>query len=268
MKKLTWDQIQTGQISPETDLCFLTDLPLIVMVGLTGVGKTTVLENLEQSGLSLTVLPNRREITDRLIIGTLQQEAGQTPHPVTDRLERFKYTARYRTRFPGGMAYALSQLAVLPPADDRLIFDGLRGLEEVKQAVAYFPRARFILLDAPDMVRLQRLLHRGDRFDTAGLPNSPINGNVISALRNIYHIQVVFNEAQLEDIARLANRSPVKVVLEKAAIIVEERRHYDSHQAFDYLIRTLPPEQILALNTTSQPAEAIANQIATWLVSA
>ncbi len=60
--------------------------------------------------------------------------------PVLDRVERFRLTARYRERHPGGMAHALSRLRVDPAAlGGHLIFDGLRGVDEIGWAIAHLP---------------------------------------------------------------------------------------------------------------------------------
>ena len=146
----------------------LTDLPMIIIVGLTGVGKSTTLDLLAQA-IQFTLLPNRRQITDDLMISYLQQTEGQPVQPVTDRLLRFEYTARYRQKFPGGMAHALTQLTLNPQnLSQPLLFDGLRGINEIAYAAKHLPFSRFIMLDAPDLVRLQRLLNRADAFDQVG----------------------------------------------------------------------------------------------------
>ena len=133
----------------------LADYPFVIIIGLTGVGKSTSLELLPENGVEFTLLPNRRDIADQIIIASLQREDGEPFHPVLDRVKRFEYTARYRAKNAGGMAHALSQLYINPShAKPTLIFDGLRGLDEVQHAVNYFPQAKFIVLDAPDMVRL------------------------------------------------------------------------------------------------------------------
>ena len=51
----------------------LTEFLLVILVGLTGVGKSTVIASL-RAKLSFTLLPNRREITDEVIIRSPQQE--------------------------------------------------------------------------------------------------------------------------------------------------------------------------------------------------
>lgn len=246
----------------------LTELDLIVMVGLTGVGKTTVLTLLKKTDLVFTLLPNRREITNEIIIASLQKEAGETPYLVTDRVKRFEYTARYRAKHPGGMAHALSQLAIDPrKADSLLIFDGLRGLNEVQHAVKYFPQARFVVLDAPDMVRLRRLLKRGDAFDTTTIRTSLVSHNLIAALLNIPDIEAIFDEEELRQIARMARAAQISpdTVVETATIIVAERRNYDSRAARVHLSHTLSPTQVLVIDTATQPPEAIARQIRDWV---
>ncbi|MEZ4612913.1 MAG: hypothetical protein R2838_22165 [Caldilineaceae bacterium] len=143
----------------------LTDLPLVILVGVTGVGKSTTIAALAVHAPDLHVLPDRRTLTDALIIAHVQQADGAPPAPVTDRAARFAYTRRYRTHFPGGMAHAVAQLRVAPHVTGPLLFDGLRGADEVHEAVTRFPHAVFVVLDAPDAVRVQRLLGRGDAFD-------------------------------------------------------------------------------------------------------
>lgn len=252
----------------------LTNLPLIIMVGLTGVGKTTTLQSLADRGLEFYLLPNRRQITDQFVIAQLQQASGQPVQPVTDRLERFSYTARYREQYPGGLAYALSRLAITEPLlqDVSLIFDGLRGLNEVQHAASYFPQARFIVLDAPDRVRLSRLLTRGDQFDVVAqtIPSSAANDLYIT-LTTIPDIQQVFDEATLTDIASLPDKTDLtaEAIIKKTKIIVEERRNYDSQAAQQYLCHHVPAgssfNRVLMVDTATYPPEIVGQQIAAYL---
>jgi hypothetical protein len=249
----------------------LAALPLVILVGLTGVGKSTILELLSQNGVAFTLLPNRREVTDEIIITSLQIEAGETPHPITDRVERFDYTARYRAKYPGGMAHALSQLTINPSQTKLLLmFDGLRGLEEVQHGATYFPQARFVVLDAPDTVRLNRLLQRGDLFDTTDTPvtASANLDDMISALQAIPHIKAVFSEEQLHQMVKRSQAGQVtpNELVQKLIIIVKERRNYDSRAARDYLTNILPPQRVLLVDTSQQPAQMVAQQIADWLM--
>jgi hypothetical protein len=214
------------------------------------------------------LLPDRRKITDEIIIMSLQQEDGYAQTPVTDRVKRFEYTARYRDKYPGGMAHALSRLAVEPARlDSLLLFDGLRGLNEVQHAATYFPQARFVVLDAPDTVRLARLLKRGDSFDTTYLPTSTEGQTMLAALVSIPDIAVVFTAEQLRQISQVAHAAalPVDEVVRKASIIVEERRNYDSSTARVYLSSSLPRKQVLVMDTATQPPEAVAKQVLEWL---
>ncbi len=268
MNFLSWNKIVLTAENPPPLYWPLSQFPLIIIVGLTGVGKSTVVKLLPKSGGTYTMLPDRREMTDKIIIATLQKEAGQTVQIIADRVERFNLTARYRAKYPGGMVHALSQLAV---ASDQvasfLIFDGLRGLHEVQHAVTFFPQARFVVLDAPDLVRLKRLMKRADSFDTTTIRRSLTGYNLMATLLNIPDIEAVFDEAQLRQIARVARTAKIstETVLKRVTIIVEERRNYDSNTARVHLTHTLPSKQVLVINTDVLPAEMVAQQVADWL---
>jgi hypothetical protein len=270
MHTLNWNELHSFEDDENRPIALkpLAKLPVVVMVGLTGVGKTSSLELLTSKGVIFTILPNRREITDELIIATLQREDDQRPHPITDRIARFGYTTRYRARYPGGMAYALSRLALDPMGLAMpLIFDGLRGLEEVQQATFYFPDARFIILDAPDIIRLRRLLNRADSFDTAAAQSKGNHPDLLSRLAAIPNVETVFNPEALNQIARIAqnNQELDEEIIQKASIIVAERHNYDSRAAGSFLSDTLPPERLLMIDTAAQPAHIVVERIAGWL---
>jgi len=268
MNTLSWDEILTID-RDEVQLPYfdpLTDLPLIIIVGLTGVGKTTALTQLDKLGVEFTLLPNRRVLADEVIISSLQKEAGETPHPVTDRVKRFDYTARYRAKYPGGMAFALSRLALNPlKTSGWLVFDGLRGLEEVQQATWLFKQIRFVLLDAPDTVRLTRLLQRHDAFDRTEAAPSALNADLTAALYDIPHIKSVFTTRQIQQIGLLGHTVSPADIIKKVKIIVQERQNYNSNTARIYLTNTLPSRRLLVVNTADQPAGAVAKKIAGWL---
>ncbi len=245
----------------------LTRFPLVIVVGLTGVGKSTVIEAL-QNDVDFTLLPNRREITDDVIIAPLQQADGHPPQIVADRIKRFEYTARYRAEYPGGMAHALSRLAINPTqVSPLLIFDGLRGLNEVEHAVAYFPQARFIVLDAPDTVRLSRLLQRADAFDAAKIQLSAANQDLMTRLMSIQDIESVFSREQLQQLAQVAHTVDMSTneVIKKVSIIAEERRNYDSGAAREYLTGALPARQALVVDTATQSPQAVAERVKAWV---
>src|SRR5689334_17612455 len=88
----------------------ITSYPLVILVGVTGVGKSTLVNEMAQHGSPYLLLPDRRELTDELIIAAMQVADGVPVTPVTDRGQRFVYTRRYRELYEGGMAHALTQL--------------------------------------------------------------------------------------------------------------------------------------------------------------
>jgi len=245
----------------------LTKFSLVIMVGLTGVGKSTVIERLLTEA-NYTLLPDRRIVTDEIIIGSLQAEDGETPYLIKDRVKRFEFTARYRAKHPGGMAYALSRLVVNEHrCGPTILFDGLRGLNEVQHAAGYFSGACFIVLDAPDMIRLQRLLKRGDSFDTTKLEQSVAENYLLADLKAIPDIETIFSEEQLLEITETAwaGNFPAHEVVKKVAIIVEERRNYDPHRARAFLREKLPPEYVLVIDTATRSPRGVAEQVREWL---
>jgi AAA domain len=249
------DGVQQG-INPISHPWYpLSSLDFIVLVGVTGVGKTTTLEALWGTGLAYSLLPDRRLVTDVVMIHAL---AGEL---VTDREERFALTAKYRELHPGGMAQAIGSLSInLEVLPTPIVFDGLRGLEEVTYAAEHYPKARFIVLDAPDAVRVQRLLGRSDAFDRVQTGNS--SGSVMAQLGAINGVQDVFSTAQLEQLAAL-QMDPNEIVA-KTKIVVTERQNYDPVAARDFLAR-LPGKRVLYVDTTASSPENIAGKIREWL---
>lgn len=196
---------------------------LLILVGVTGVGKSTTVNAIVEGGLSAALLPNRRELTDQFIIRFLQQQAGEPVSQITDRAARFDYTRRFREQFPGGMAHALAKLAIRPNAltADWLIFDGLRGANEVTHAAELMPNARFLMLDAPDFVRVQRLLKRHDAFDQIQSNSHPHAD--FSAFSNW------LSAAEIAQLEKMVKKGSVTVneVQSKLAIVQKERQNYD-----------------------------------------
>lgn len=236
----------------------LQQVPLVLLVGVTGVGKSTTLGALNALGVRLQVLPNRREVTDAVMI------APFAVGPVTDREERFRLTARYREAHPGGMAQALASLA-LDPGTWRgpLLFDGLRGRNEVEYAVRELPQARFIALCAPDPVRVRRLLGRADAFDAiqVGL----VANDLLGQLQSLPGARDVFSAAELAELAALpAQGLDAADVLAKTRIVLSERQHYDPAAANAFL-QGLPSERALVLDTAALPPQEVARRIQEWL---
>ncbi len=205
-----------------TGWCRIDERPLLILVGLTGVGKTTTVKALKTAGMDFVLLPNRRAITDAVLIPAMQRANGEPVTPVQDRSRRFAYTRQYRAHFPGGMAYALSQMVVkqaMLSATAVLLFDGLRGANEVAFAAQNLPQAHFLFLDAPDTVRLQRLRKRNDAFD-----------------------QVCTNGTEVET---------------AVAIINGERQNYDP-QATLTALQEHAPQRLIYADTTSHTPDEIA----------
>ena len=234
----------------------LADRPLLVLVGLTGVGKSTALRALSALRPGFHLLPDRRALTDAVMIEPL---AGG---PVRDREARFALTARYREAHPGGMAEALGSLALADGEDGLLVFDGLRGLDEVRYAATSCPGWRFVALQAPDLVRLRRLLGRADAFDRV---EAAASADLIAELGSIEGLSGVFTPAEIEQIAALPELGhPPDEVLAKARIVVAERRHYDPQAAAAFLA-TLPAARVLDLDTLRLNPAEVAARIAEWL---
>lgn len=279
-----------------------SSLPLVILVGVTGVGKSTTLDALRAQQLPFTLLPDRRELTDRLIIAYLQREDGIVPHPVHDRMERFQLTRRYREKFPGGMSHALSQLlvrtgnrnaqdatqidnandparenVVMHAADEQWwLFDGLRGVNEVKAASMLLPYARFIVLDAPDAIRVQRLVGRGDAFDHVTLQqfDAPISlDEQTFATIGVPEGDELFSREERRWLLSLCvppigqGQVPVDDMRSRVKIVAEERRNYDPTAASDFL-RNNVAERTLLIDTTKVNAKQAARNIIQWLTQA
>jgi len=247
--------------------------PLLVFVGVTGAGKSTTLAALDEGGFACHRLPDRRDLTDRLIIPTVQAQQGETIAPVTDRTLRFAYTRSYRESHAGGMAHALTQLRIDPLAlPDLLVFDGLRGEDEVMQAARLLPAARFVVLQAPDVVRVARLMGRGDPFDQIGGAASAGGGNS-GANPRIDHVQTfadvgapeaatLFTHLEEQALLELVRTGSVTAAALRAALTIvgEERRNYDPAAARAALLR-MAPAHTLVVDTVHHLPEQVATQI-------
>lgn len=248
----------------------IIEMPLVIVVGLTGVGKSTTIESLARR-MACFVLPDRRDLADRVVIPAVQDELGVPRTPVRDRLERFRLTARYRERNPGGMAHALTRVRIDPAAmRGQLIFDGLRGVDEIRWAIAHLPRSRFLGLRAPEAVRLLRLLGRHQGFDHVELESTPLEGahrDVDGLIAAVPGLDAVVPRGELSALlgSTALEGVPLDEIVAKAAILVEESRNYDPAATMHFLEAELGPWRHLIVNTAVHDPDDVAEQVARWL---
>lgn len=235
----------------------LSDTKLLIIVGVTGVGKSTTVAAMAAGGLSYSLLPNRRELTDRFMISFLQQQQDELLALVQDRSSRFEYTRRYRQQFPGGMGHTLAQLSIDQNmlTAEWLIFDGLRGENEVAYAAEWLPNARFLMLDAPDYIRVQRLLKRNDAFDQIGSA-----GSESIHLADLGDVNSLFSETDLQKLLQLVDRGEVTLdeLRGKLEIVKKERQNYDPAATKMALLRDAADRTIYVNSATMSAGEAAA----------
>lgn len=141
---------------------------LLMLVALTGTGKTTALDLLRQRmGAGSDVLPSRRELTDWVLFPLAQALADEPIAPVSDRVQRFTITRRFAKQVEGGMAAIFSWLRLADDVQGPLVSEGIRGPNEVGYALRHFPRWQIVELTLHPLTRLRRLSSRNDSFDQA-----------------------------------------------------------------------------------------------------
>lgn len=244
----------------------VADRPLLVIVGVTGVGKSTALQAVQEAGFEYHMLPDRRDLTDRLIIPSVQAARGEAPAPVRDRKQRFEYTRAFREQHAGGMAAALAQLWIDPEQlDGALLFDGLRGADEVRHAAALLPLALFVVLEAPDVARVSRLMGRGDPFDQIGG-----EGRENATLDHVQHFADVgapeaaayFSHLEEQALLELVRTGAVTAdtLRDSLTIVIEERRNYDPAGASAALLEDAPFRTII-IDTQRHAPESVADRM-------
>ena len=285
--ELLADGIGVGR--PPAGWVAIVDMPVLILVGVTGVGKSTAVDALRTRWGEISLLPNRRKIADLLVIPTVQGWDGDPPTTVTDRRRRFDYTGRYRQRHPGGLAHAFSRLVLqrrpaVPGRGAVTIFDGLRGADEVSFAAQSLPLARFAVLNAPDVVRVERLLQRQDAFDQVS-ENSGGQRSVPSGQRpvpsddtpdatrhcssasdggfrweEVAEGQDLFTREEQDHLAALVSRGEVDgaELAAKIAIVAAERRNYDPYAAVEILRAAALDRTVVVDTTTHSPTEVAA----------
>lgn len=260
----------------------IVDMPVLILVGVTGVGKSTTVDALRARWGEILLLPNRRKIADLLVIPTVQGWDGDPPTAVTDRRRRFDYTGRYRQRHSGGLAHAFSRLVLQrrtagPDRGALTVFDGLRGADEVTFAAQTLPLARFAVLNAPDVVRVERLLQRQDAFDQVsanaggqragssdGTPratrHSVADSDVGFRWEEVAEGSELFTHEEKAHLAALVSRGEVDgaELSAKIAIVAAERRNYDPHAAVEILRAAAPDRTVVVDTTAHSPVEVAA----------
>ena len=255
----------------------IVDMPVLILVGVTGVGKSTAVDALRARMGGISLLPNRRKLADLLVIPAVQGWDGDPPTPVTDRRRRFDDTGRSRQRYRGGLAHAFSRLVLqrqpAAPASGAVnIFDGLRGADEVAFAAQNLPLARFAVLNAPDVVRVERLLQRQDVFDQVGdsggrspqslrhpgpAPGGGFRWEEAGEGRELFtpeeraHLSALVDRGEVDDVELAA----------KIAIVAAERRNYDPNAAIE-ILRAAAPDRALVVDTTTHAPAEVAAQLA------
>ncbi|MYH63630.1 MAG: ATPase [Caldilineaceae bacterium SB0675_bin_29] len=256
--ELLTDGLGVGR--PPAGWVAIVDMPVLILVGVTGVGKSTTVDALRNRIGGISLLPNRRKLADLLVIPTVQGWDGDPPAAVTDRRRRFDYTGRYRQRYPGGLAHAFSRLmlqkqAAASGSGALNVFDGLRGADEVTFAAQSLPLARFAVLHAPDVVRVERLVQRQDAFDQVGENTAGrFCWEEMAAARDL------FTREEQDHLSALVCRGEVNgaELAARIAIVAAERRNYDPHAAVE-ILRAAAPDRTVVVDTTSHaPAEVAA----------
>ncbi len=144
----------------------LAQCNVVMLVGLTGTGKSTTLQAMRDSGrLAFQEgIPSRRQLADFILIPMAQHWRGEPIVPVKDRIARFGYTRDFREQIaPGGTAEAYTWFDCNLP-DALVLSEGVRGANEIKYALAH-TRWRIIELWVDPVTRLKRLSSRQEAFD-------------------------------------------------------------------------------------------------------
>ena len=147
----------------------LGEHPLLMLVALTGTGKSTALSLIQQrvGDNAAGIIPTRREVADWIAIPLAQALADEPIVPVPDRVQRFAKTGRFAAQVEGGMAAAFSWLNLADDHTGILLSEGIRGENEIRYALAHFPRWQIVELTLNPLTRLRRLSGRKEDFDRA-----------------------------------------------------------------------------------------------------
>jgi hypothetical protein len=215
-----------------------------ILVGVTGAGKTTLKSRLLER-YKFYNLPDRRILTDKVILPMMQVDHGV---PV-DRNQRFTHTKAFREKYPGGMGYLLSKTRIkdIDPLTP-VLFDGLRGVNEVAYAAKSIPSSFFIVLSAPEHIRIKRLLARGDSFDR-------IKGRITP--RDVAGFKTICSPSQRKELFEYVEQKkiPENQLYEKVKIVLKERENYDQGAASSFIKKNLSDRAILIDSSKQSPGQ-------------
>jgi hypothetical protein len=244
----------------------ITNLPLIIIVGVTGTGKTTLTDNLADAGYEFELLPDRRNLTDQLIIAPLQREDNQKVHTLP-RMQRVPYIRRYKQRHPAGLAYAISRLYVDSKTCNKFwVFNGLRGKSEVSYAIDAFPKAQFIVLDASNITRAQRLLKRKDPYDRTTKfkqdNDSMLEKAASFAALGVPEAAEIFSLDEEQKLLKMVRNDSVTLseLRDILQLLSVESSLYKKDETIATLL-SLAPERTLVIDTTTLNPKEVAHKI-------
>lgn len=148
----------------------LNEHQVIMLVALTGTGKTTTLDALQDREGQIIqkqagIIPSRREIADWIVIPTAQSLLDEPIQAISDRVQRFHYTRTFAEHIAGGIATAFSWVNVSTDYQDIILSEGIRGANELTYALSNFPKWHVIELALHPITRLKRLSSRKSDFD-------------------------------------------------------------------------------------------------------
>ena len=118
-----YDEYPHINFTPQASDVSVDELPILMLVALTGTGKSTTLEALSEISTIPYAghLPTRRELADLIIIPTAQALLNEDITPITDRAQRFFYTRTFANPVDGGFAAAYQWLYTTPTAQPLIL---------------------------------------------------------------------------------------------------------------------------------------------------
>lgn len=245
---------------------------LAIFIGQTGVGKSTTLEILSKNNPNLVLLPDRRTLTDLVIIPQALKLQKLDDVIVADRVRRFELTKFYREKISSaGMANVLNTIYIEESKNDRLfLFDGLRGENEIRYAVSKFPKAHFIMLDAPDFIRVQRLIQRRSSFDMVDKKSVSSSEKFLKSYTEIGLPQgdKFFDKDEVTILLNLVNTRVVELedLLSKTKIVLKESENYSPKKA-RAVLKSEATNRSLIIDTSKNKPDEVARLITKYLES-